>query len=106
MPANSAPAPSAGWVTASRAKSTATRITSMTRCWRSTSTRIWQPLLRAARDRGEISAELDERFAWEIMLGRDRTINAFALPGGYLGLHLGLIGVVGVPRRTGLGAGA
>jgi predicted Zn-dependent protease len=55
---------------------------------------IWQPLLRAARDRGEISAELDERFAWEIMLGRDRTINAFALPGGYLGLHLGLIGVV------------
>ena len=55
---------------------------------------IWQPLLAAARSRGEISAELDERFAWEIMLGRDRTINAFALPGGYLGLHLGLIGVV------------
>jgi len=56
---------------------------------------IWQPLLAAARQRGDISAELDERFAWEIMLGRDRTINAFALPGGYLGLHLGLIGVVG-----------
>ena len=55
---------------------------------------IWQPLLAAARGRGEISPELDERFAWEIMLGRDRTINAFALPGGYMGLHLGLIGVV------------
>jgi predicted Zn-dependent protease len=55
---------------------------------------IWQPLLAAARSRGDISPELDERFAWEIMLGRDRTINAFALPGGYLGLHLGLIGVV------------
>ena len=55
---------------------------------------IWQPLLTAARARGEISPELDERFAWEIMLGRDRSINAFALPGGYLGLHLGLIGVV------------
>jgi predicted Zn-dependent protease len=55
---------------------------------------IWQPLLAAARSRGEISAELDERFAWEIMLGRDRTINAFAMPGGYMGLHLGLIGVV------------
>jgi predicted Zn-dependent protease len=56
---------------------------------------IWQPLLAAARARGDISAELDERFAWEFMLGRDRTINAFALPGGYLGVHLGLIGAVG-----------
>ncbi len=55
---------------------------------------IWQSLLAAARNRGELSPELDARFAWEIMLGRDRTINAFALPGGYLGLHLGLIGVV------------
>ena len=42
-----------------------------------------------------MSPELDERFAWEVLLGRDRTVNAFALPGGYLGLHLGLIGVVG-----------
>ncbi len=56
---------------------------------------IWQPLIAAARSRGELSAELDERFAWEVLLGRDRTVNAFALPGGYLGLHLGLIGVVG-----------
>lgn len=55
---------------------------------------IWQPLLAASRARGELSPELDERFAWEILLGRDRTVNAFALPGGYLGLHLGLIGVV------------
>ena len=55
---------------------------------------IWQPLLAAARVRGELIPELDERFAWEILLGRDRSVNAFALPGGYLGLHLGLIGVV------------
>lgn len=55
---------------------------------------IWQPLLAAARARGELSPELDERFAWEIMLARDRTVNAFALPGGYLGVHLGLIAVV------------
>jgi predicted Zn-dependent protease len=55
---------------------------------------IWQPLLTAAKARGELGAELDERFAWEILLGRDRTVNAFALPGGYLGVHLGLIGVV------------
>ena len=55
---------------------------------------IWQPLLAAARLTGDLSPELDERFAWEIMLGRDRTVNAFALPGGYLGVHMGLIAVV------------
>jgi predicted Zn-dependent protease len=56
---------------------------------------IWKPLLSAARARGELSPELDERFAWQILLGRDRSINAFALPGGYFGVHLGLVGVVG-----------
>ncbi len=55
---------------------------------------VWQPLLAAARARGDLSSELDERFAWEIVLGRDRTVNAFALPGGYFGVHLGLIAVV------------
>ena len=55
---------------------------------------LWQALLVAARERGELSPELDERFAWEVLLGRDRSVNAFALPGGYLGVHLGLIGVV------------
>ena len=54
---------------------------------------IWQRLLDAAKQRGEITPELDERFAWEVLLGKDRTINAFALPGGWLGLHLGLIGI-------------
>jgi predicted Zn-dependent protease len=56
---------------------------------------VWQPLLAAARTRGDLSTEMAERFAWEIMLGRDRTVNAFALPGGYFGLHLGLLAVVG-----------
>ncbi len=55
---------------------------------------IWQPLMAAARVRGEITPELDERFAWELFLIRDRSINAFALPGGYLGVHLGLISAV------------
>jgi predicted Zn-dependent protease len=55
---------------------------------------IWQPLLAAARERGELTPDLDERFAWEIVLARDRTVNAFALPGGYLGVHLGLIALV------------
>jgi len=54
---------------------------------------IWQPLLVAARARGELTSELDERFAWQVLLGKDRTINAFALPGGWMGLHLGLVAV-------------
>ncbi len=56
---------------------------------------LWAPLVRAAAARGELSPELQERFAWRILLGRDRSVNAFALPGGYLGVHLGLIAVVG-----------
>ena len=55
---------------------------------------IWQSLLTAARLRGELTPELEERFAFELLLGKDRTVNAFALPGGYMGLHLGLVAVV------------
>lgn len=55
---------------------------------------IWQPLLAASRLKGELSPELDEAYAWEILLGRDKTVNAFALPGAYFGLHLGLLGIV------------
>ena len=54
---------------------------------------IWTRLLAAARTRGELTAELDDRFAWQVLLGKDRIINAFALPGGWLGLQLGLINV-------------
>jgi predicted Zn-dependent protease len=56
---------------------------------------IWLPLVAAARMRGELHAELEERFAWQVFLIRDRSINAFALPGGYFGVHLGLIAAVG-----------
>ena len=55
---------------------------------------IWQPLLAAARVRGELTPEMNERYAWEIVLGRDRVINAFALPGGYLGVQLGLLAII------------
>jgi predicted Zn-dependent protease len=55
---------------------------------------IWQRLREAAKLRGELSPEQEEQFAWELMLIRDKSVNAFALPGGYMGVHLGLIGVV------------
>ena len=55
---------------------------------------LWRPLVTSALARGEMSPEMQERFAWKILLGKDRSVNAFALPGGYLGVHLGLISVV------------
>ena len=55
---------------------------------------LWRPLVTSALARGELSADMQERFAWKILLGKDRSVNAFALPGGYMGVHLGLISVV------------
>jgi predicted Zn-dependent protease len=58
---------------------------------------VWQPLLASARASGELAPELAERFAWRLMLARDASVNAFALPGGYLGVHLGLLATVATP---------
>lgn len=52
---------------------------------------LWAPLFKAAQARGDIGPELAERFAWELVISRDKRINAFALPGGYMGVNLGLI---------------
>jgi len=52
---------------------------------------IWQPLVKAAKARGDIGADSVMLFPYESFLVRDRTVNAFALPGGYVGVHLGLI---------------
>ena len=55
---------------------------------------IWTALRASAKDLGNLSAELDESYTWDLVLVRDRTVNAFALPGGFMGVHLGLIAVV------------
>ena len=52
---------------------------------------VWNPLVAAARKLGHISDETQSRFAWEPFLVEDRSVNAFALPGGFVGTHLGLI---------------
>jgi predicted Zn-dependent protease len=52
---------------------------------------LWQPLVAQARARGNISADTDQRLAWEPFLVRDKDVNAFALPGGYVGVNLGLM---------------
>ena len=57
--------------------------------------RIWQPLLAAAKARGDVSEELAQNLAWQTFVVRDRSVNAFALPGGYVGVHLGLLSMTG-----------
>ncbi len=56
---------------------------------------IWARLLRAAQQRGDIPPENASVLAWEVFLVRDRSINAFALPGGFVGVNLGLIAATG-----------
>jgi predicted Zn-dependent protease len=57
---------------------------------------LWAPLVAAARARGDIGADVDAAFAWEVFLVSDRSVNAFALPGGHVGVHLGLIAMTGL----------
>jgi predicted Zn-dependent protease len=52
---------------------------------------LWNPLVAAARQQGNVDPDIDRSFAWEAFLVHDRSVNAFALPGGYVGVHLGLI---------------
>ena len=52
---------------------------------------LWLPLVAAARQRGDVDVDTGNQFAWEAFLVGDRSVNAFALPGGYVGVHLGLI---------------
>jgi beta-barrel assembly-enhancing protease len=54
---------------------------------------VWQPLVAASRTLGNITSDIDQRFAWEPFLVRDASVNAFAWPGGYVGVHLGLIAI-------------
>jgi beta-barrel assembly-enhancing protease len=56
---------------------------------------VWQPLVAQAKQRGDIGADIENRFAWQPFLVRERSVNAFALPGGYMGIHLGLLAMTG-----------
>jgi beta-barrel assembly-enhancing protease len=56
---------------------------------------LWQPLVAAAQSRGDLSDDQRTHFAMETFLVQDRSVNAFALPGGYVGVHLGLIALTG-----------
>lgn len=52
---------------------------------------IWQALYAAGIERGDISPEMAQQLAWQVLLINDAGVNAFALPGGYVGVNIGLI---------------
>ena len=58
---------------------------------------LWRPLVQAARARGDIGADTERLFPYELFLVRDRSVNAFALPGGFVGVHLGLAALTATP---------
>ena len=60
---------------------------------------LWQPLVEAAQKLGDINPEIEHAFAFEAFLVRDRSVNAFAMPGGYVGVHLGLIALTHTPDQ-------
>jgi beta-barrel assembly-enhancing protease len=60
---------------------------------------MWGALLAAGRAQGEITPDIDRAFAWEAFLVKDRSVNAFAMPGGYIGMNLGLIALTSTPDQ-------
>lgn len=60
---------------------------------------IWRPLLAAAEANGNVPPELLDRFAWELLIDRTKDVNAFALPGGYMGVNLGLLAITESPQE-------
>jgi beta-barrel assembly-enhancing protease len=52
---------------------------------------VYAAIVAAARDRGELDADMADKFAWKAFVGKDRSVNAFALPGGYFGVHAGML---------------
>ena len=58
---------------------------------------IFMPLVEAARRNGQIGADIDRPYVWTSFLVRDPSVNAFAMPGGLIGVHLGLIAMTAHP---------
>ncbi|TXH42157.1 MAG: hypothetical protein E6Q92_06305 [Burkholderiaceae bacterium] len=58
---------------------------------------LWLPLVKAAKARGEIHPEMEDRLAFETFVLKDKSVNAFALPGGFVGVHLGLMAITQTP---------
>ena len=42
---------------------------------------LWQPLLAAARVRGELTADMEQRYAWRVLLGKTAASTPLPCPG-------------------------
>jgi beta-barrel assembly-enhancing protease len=58
---------------------------------------VFDPLVAVARRSGQIGPDIDRAFAWTSFLVREPSVNAFAMPGGLIGVHLGLIAMTEHP---------
>ena len=53
--------------------------------------RVWGVLFESARTQGLLPDDLAESLPWVQLVIRDASLNAFAMPGGVVGVHLGLL---------------
>ncbi|MFZ8940285.1 MAG: M48 family metalloprotease, partial [Burkholderiaceae bacterium] len=51
----------------------------------------WAPLWVAAQDLGLVAPELVPRYRWQVLPINDASLNAFAMPGAVVGVHVGLV---------------
>lgn len=60
---------------------------------------LWAPLFDSAQRQGLLNAALAQRFDWRLLTINDSAVNAFAMPGGLLGVNLGLFAVADSPGQ-------
>ena len=61
---------------------------------------IWAPLFVSAQRQGYLSSDLAQRFDWSLLVINDPSVNAFALPGGVVGVNLGLLAMADQPEQV------
>jgi predicted Zn-dependent protease len=61
---------------------------------------IWGPLFDSARRSGLLTPAMADRFDWPLLIIQDASVNAFAMPGGVVGVHLGLLAATETPAQV------
>ncbi len=52
---------------------------------------VWAPLWAAAQGLGLVAPEVAPRYHWRVLPIREASLNAFAMPGAVVGVHVGLV---------------
>jgi beta-barrel assembly-enhancing protease len=61
---------------------------------------LWAPLFDSAQRQAYLTPALAQRFGWSLLVINDRTVNAFAMPGGVVGVNLGLLAMTDKPEQV------